>query len=1022
MKLSKSVLGTIGAAALTVSAAFASVPAQTSSCSYQFNTNLRLGAVSTDVQNLQKLLNMDAATRVAATGAGSSGFETLRFAGLTLTAVKKFQVANGITPVSGYVGPLTRGVLNTICSSTAPTTPTNTGNSGVSSNNIPVSVLVQGQANARLGEFVVSGNGVVTGIELMRTGLSNNATLRNVYLYDGATRITGASSVLTDGTIRFNSSAGLFSVSGSKTITVKADINSANASGQTVGVAMKSVTMMGGTPTTVVGVQGPLFSISSATLAGANLTTTSPSPSSTSVNAGSMNQTLWSNNVNIQTNRSRLHGVTFKMIGSAPANTLSNVQLYVDGVSAGYATVNSNMQYVFNMSGSPKELQTGSHLIELRADVVAGAYRNFYMSLEEATDLSIEDATLPGIFVTPTYLSSTLTNVNGGTITVNNGSLTINQDLAFNNTTTLVAGATNVKMAAFKFSAYGEDVKVTSLTFTPSFTSSTTLANVGLYVNGGQVSSSQTATHNTALTFSSLGTNLLVPAGGSVIVEIRGDVVNTVNNTPVTSGTVSFAIASGVAQGYTSSQTTTVSTASGQTLTISTNNATFAQTSGFGSVTRAPNSSQVKVGSYTIQTGSAEGITVNQITVGQSGTITTQLTNMTVKDASTGQTVGTPIGNPTTSNSFSTNVSVPINSTKTFDVYADLGSASTGQTVITTMAITYRGNTSNLTTTTSTVTGSTITSGVAQILAGGVTFSSGLSLPYQAVVPQSNFSIGTFNFKVNNSVGGAVLKDVTFTSATNTIGSITMNGKTASFVSGRATIFDVGSVVPADAGGINIPVTASLVCVGLAQGCSAISSSTVQVGISGITYNNGTTINTDLAPGTTTPISATSSMFALFASKPSLTVPSNINTGLNLAGENKIGEVTVAADAAGQIKVNRFVFATGSAGVTSASTTAARIADGSTTVAGSSCTYNTTTVTCVLGATPNGYAIAPGSSKTFSLYTTNSGTATASVSVVALSSSITTAGFLWDDVVGGGTDITGASIYNFPTNSYTIRQ
>jgi hypothetical protein len=38
-----------------------------------------------------------------------------------------------------------------------------------------------------------------------------------------------------------------FAVNGSKTITVRADIASSNTSGQTVGVALTGVTMMGGT-------------------------------------------------------------------------------------------------------------------------------------------------------------------------------------------------------------------------------------------------------------------------------------------------------------------------------------------------------------------------------------------------------------------------------------------------------------------------------------------------------------------------------------------------------------------------------------------------------------------------------------------------------------------------------------------------------------------------------------------------------------------------------------------------------
>jgi hypothetical protein len=42
--------------------------------------------------------------------------------------------------------------------------------------------------------------------------------------------------------------------------------------------------------------------------------------------------------------------------------------------------------------------------------------------------------------------------------------------------------------------------------------------------------------------------------------------------------------------------------------------------------------------------------------------------------------------------------------------------------------------------------------------------------------------------------------------------------------------------------------------------------------------------------------------------------------------------------------------------------------------------------------------------------------------VPSVAASVTSAGLSWDDVVGGGTTLTGGMIYNFPTNSYSIRQ
>ena len=1011
--LSKTMLGAVAVAAFTVSAAFATVPAQTNACNYQFATNLRLGAVSSDVQNLQKLLNMDAATRVSVSGAGSMGAETFRFGPATLAAVKKFQAANGISPVSGYVGPLSRGVLNTICSSTVSNTNTNTNTntgSGVVSNNIPVSVLVAGQANAKLGEFVVSGNGTVTGIELMRTGLSNNSTLKNVYLYDGATRITSGASVLTDGTIRFNSTSGLFPVSGSKTVTVRGDILT-GTSGQTVGVAMKSVTMMGGTATPVTGVNGPLFSISSATLGGASLTTLTTSPAATTVNAGSQNQTLWSNNVNISTNKANLYALTFKMIGSAPSNTLANVQLYVDGVSKGTATLNSMSQYVFNMSSAPTMLTTGSHLIELRGDVVAGSYRNFYISLEEATDMLIEDSTLPGVFITPTYGNSTLVNVNGGALTINQGSLTINQDVAFNNTTTFVAGATNVKMAAFKFTAYGEDVKVTSLTFTSAFSSTTlALANVGLYVNGGQVGSNQSTVVGTAASvpFSSLGTNLLVPAGQSVTVEIRGDAMSAAGVNAA--GTIAFNIASGVAQGYTSSQTATVGTASGQTLTVSSSNVTLALAAGSAASTKSPNTPGVKIGSYTVQTGSAEGITVNQITVGQVGTMGTQLTNLTVKDGST--VLGTPIGNPTASNSYSTNVSVPMNTTKTFDVYADFGSASAGLNASTTLSITYRGNTSNLSSTVSSTAGVTTTANVGQLTGTSTTFkSSSFASPIFLIGGASNVLMGSFNVVSYNNVGGATLKDLTFTVPANTIASVTVNGKTASVVGTTATINDVNLIVPADNSGVDVPVTVSLVCVNTSGGCAGVASSSVNVQMPMFTYNNGTSVVT-----VSSSTNATTTTSALVSTKPTVTMSSMSSTGL-LNGINKIGTFTVAADNAGDIKLQQIPVNTTVAGACTitASTVELRDADGNNVISG---------VAAVSGGSTNFVFSSPrtitkNTSETYSVYATlaacsgAAGTQSASFTLGSKSS------FLWTDVLGAVTSITGDKFSSYPNVSQT---
>jgi len=75
--------------------------------------DLYRGINNEDVRTLQKLLNANEYT-VALTGAGSPGNETTIFGAATEAAVIKFQVAHGISPAAGYVGPLTRSALATL--------------------------------------------------------------------------------------------------------------------------------------------------------------------------------------------------------------------------------------------------------------------------------------------------------------------------------------------------------------------------------------------------------------------------------------------------------------------------------------------------------------------------------------------------------------------------------------------------------------------------------------------------------------------------------------------------------------------------------------------------------------------------------------------------------------------------------------------------------------------------------------------------------------------------------------------
>lgn len=100
----------------------------TGAACYAWTRDLSQGSNGADVMALQVFLNTNPATMVASVGAGSPGMETMTFGPATHGAVMKYQTANGISPVAGYVGPITRASIAAKCSGTTPpgTTPPGT--------------------------------------------------------------------------------------------------------------------------------------------------------------------------------------------------------------------------------------------------------------------------------------------------------------------------------------------------------------------------------------------------------------------------------------------------------------------------------------------------------------------------------------------------------------------------------------------------------------------------------------------------------------------------------------------------------------------------------------------------------------------------------------------------------------------------------------------------------------------------------------------------------------------------------
>jgi len=514
----------------------------------------------------------------------------------------------------------------------------------LSSDNPASAYIIGGQATADLAHFTFTGSGTVNTVVLNRTGVSDQNTLSNVYLYDGVTRLTDGFSFNNAGQLTMNS-LGIM-VNGSKTISVKADVASVtNAS--SLGITLTSFTIAGGTPVNV-NVRGNEMTYGVGNLATAYLGTQTVSPGCTTtcptVNAGTSAYTVWSAPIQVNVRTLWLKGANFRVVGSAPAGALANVHLYVDGVSTGAAAtmgvITGSNYAMFDFSANPVSLITGSHTLDVRADIVGGSSYTVQVSAQQASDIVLFDGQVGVNIAALGPAGAAYTANTAGNITINAGSASVNVDPTFQTMTTITGGSTNAVIGRFKVHGYGEDVKVTTLSVTPLIangtvtggactTGSTGLAsgtpcglnNVTVFFNGSQVGSSQNIAFGSmgSATSFNLGSQMILPAGADSYIEVRADLQNT-NSVNYITGSVSanLVLGSSNAQGQTSHTTLNFpgSTITGTTLTIQTGSFAVSKNASYLSQVLNSNVANAKLGSFTLQNqSSSEGVRITNLQV-----------------------------------------------------------------------------------------------------------------------------------------------------------------------------------------------------------------------------------------------------------------------------------------------------------------------------------------------------------------------------------------------------------------------
>ncbi|PIR68551.1 hypothetical protein COU49_00720 [Candidatus Nomurabacteria bacterium CG10_big_fil_rev_8_21_14_0_10_35_16] len=675
-------LNSFGADATTVANVQASLTGGTPSTpgsTLDFGTaTLRVGSSGQYVQNLQMLV-----------GASPDG----AFGPLTKAKVMAWQSANGLV-ADGIFGPASRAKAmggTTYVPGTTPTTPvvnpTGPVTAMLATDNPAARSVVVAEAGADLAHFLFTGSGTVTNVTLQRIGVSSDNTLANVYLYDGAVRLTDAASVSSGSKINFNDPNGLFVVNGSKIISVRADLGVATTgalAGETVGITLVGYTALGQTAVTLgTPMAGNYMTVSTATLAGVEFGTVTPAANSNLTPDNDI--TVWQSTAAVTTRDVFLSRFTIREVGSINKTDISNLRLMVGANTvATVANLDANGYATF-VPTSPLKLITGSHTFKVVADVTGGSSLSFTFSIRNKTDIGLIDSQYNvGLMVT-----DTVADLTGFLQTISTGYVTV-QKATDSPTSTVVLSGTDVVLARYTAKTYGENVKVDTLTVdaTLSTAGTPTLRNGRILIDGQQVGSTSTIDPAADTTATNAGTafnvNHTFLAGTTAIIEVRADVYNNASSgTAMAAGDTILISLYGAetlnnAQGKVSGTATLDvpgAVVNANTLTVGSGSMTLAKDQAYGNQSVVVPTTGTLLGSFVLNSGTTEALNLDTITVdftegGDFGVA--DLTNVYVMYGSKSTSSKSTVSVTANANTWNISESMAVNTSMTFKVYGDI--------------------------------------------------------------------------------------------------------------------------------------------------------------------------------------------------------------------------------------------------------------------------------------------------------------------------------------------------------------
>ncbi len=471
------------------------------------------------------------------------------------------------------------------------------------------------------------GDAVVTEVTAERLGVSKDEDVDEWYLMDGDMVLAKTSSI-SEGTITWKNSGGLFTVSSgqTKTVWVKADINNAASVGKTIGVKITGAELSGNGSVSGTAMGNNMTVASVTDLGYLEITTTSPVSATTMDADADLTRELAKFTLDANDQDLLVKNITFTQIGSVDTDDLRDIKLKVAGEQFGATYENlGDDTLMFDMSGHADgglKITSGqSKVLELHGVVAGGTNRTFKFSVQDEEDVLVWEMEY-GVFAPVLANNATTYQVQTtADTTINTGSLTL-QISDESPSLSVPDGATNVLFAAFDLTAAGEDMEVDSLAVTFNGSGADeVMKNVKVRLDGNQVGttvSTLTADNSSQGSFT-FSNNFVVKAGETSVVSVYAD---TTGNNIATGDTLSASLVAGSsnAQGKSSLEFISTASISGRTLNVESGVPTLAENLSIadGSSTNPTavlNAENVKLSSFVVKAGAGEGSKITNMTM-----------------------------------------------------------------------------------------------------------------------------------------------------------------------------------------------------------------------------------------------------------------------------------------------------------------------------------------------------------------------------------------------------------------------